>query len=133
MGTPLQHEEKAKHHQQFLQSIPDDYPDWLSIVAFYVAVELLEMMLADEHDYHSKCHEDRNQTIYGQYRSISASFKALYNASLDARYQPKDHALSAEEVRRELIDKRLGQIRSFVESRRKKKGASKEPVGKQKP
>jgi hypothetical protein len=48
--------------------------------------------------------------------SIHKAYKALYNASLDARYQAADHWVSAADARNELISKRLEHIRSFVAS-----------------
>jgi hypothetical protein len=119
MGTATQHEEKARHHLQFLGTISDDYPDWLATVAFYAAVELIELLFADHDDFHSQNHEDRNRSIHQRFPRLAKPFKALYNASLDSRYQAMEHWLSAEEVRRELVDRRLAHIKSFVESHRR--------------
>ncbi len=115
MGTATEHEEKARHHLAFLIEIRDEYPDWLATVAFYSAVELVGRLFA-QHGVHSRGHEDRNQSVQRRYPSIAAAYKALYNASLDARYQDMNRWLSAEEVRRELIARRLSHIQSFVES-----------------
>jgi hypothetical protein len=48
--------------------------------------------------------------------TISDEYKALYNASLDARYQAKEHWVAVEEVRQELIDRRLREVQSYVAS-----------------
>jgi len=115
IGTASQHQQKAEHHLRFLNTILDDYPDWLATVAFYAAVELIESLFSGR-DAHSKNHEDRNNSVRKNYPSIHKAFKALYNASLDARYQSLDRWHSASEVRKELIEKRLAHIRSFVGS-----------------
>jgi len=116
MGTAAQHQQKAEHHLRFLDTILDDYPDWLATVAFYVAVELVESMFSGRNDAHSKNHENRNNFVRRNYPSIHKDFKALYNASLDARYESTEHWLSASEVRKELIVKRLAHIRGFTAS-----------------
>jgi hypothetical protein len=123
MGTASEHTEKTIHHLQFLEGISDEYPDWLATVAFYAAVELVEQLFAD-FGVHSRGHEDRNQSVRRRYPSIAAAYKALYNASLDARYEGMSHWLSADEVRRELIARRLSHIRSFVESHASDPGAT---------
>jgi hypothetical protein len=115
MGTAAQHQQKAEHHLRFLGAIADDYSDWLATVAFYAAVELIERLLSDR-GRHSKNHEDRNNAVRRDYQNIHKAFKALYNASLDARYESLEHSLPAAEVRKELIEKRLAHIQSFVAS-----------------
>ena len=115
MGTAAQHRQKAEHHLRFLDAISDEYPDWLATVAFYAAVELVESLFSGR-DAHSKSHEDRNNFVRRNFQSIHRDFKALYNASLDARYESCGHWPSVGEVRTELIGKRLAHIRSFVDS-----------------
>ena len=75
MGTAAEHDEKARHHLQFLGEISDQYPDWLATVAFYAAVELVERLFA-QHRVHSRGHEDRNQSVQRRYPSIAAAYKA---------------------------------------------------------
>lgn len=115
MGTATQHLEKAESHLRFLDIIPDAFPVWLITVAFYEAVELAESLLADR-GIHSKSHEERKRSIREQFPSIHAPYHALYNASMDARYEPLSHCPSVEDVRRELLEKRLKHVRSFFAS-----------------
>jgi hypothetical protein len=116
MGTAAQHQHKAEHHLRFLATISDDYPDWLTTVAFYAAVEVVEGMLATR-SFHSKNHEDRKNAVRHDFNSIYKAYHALYNASLDTRYQSSEHWPSAGEVRDKLIGMRLAHIRSFAASR----------------
>ena len=118
MGSAAQHREKAEHNQAFLDSISDDYPDWLTTVAFYVAVELIET-LAAERGCHNRNHEDRKHFVRRNCRQIFQAYHSLYNAGLEARYEPRDHALPADEVRSDLIERRLSHIRKYVASHTK--------------
>ncbi len=115
MGTEAEHRQKAEHHRRFLATIPDEYPDWLATVAFYIAVELIEGLLA-ERSGHSRSHEDRKNAIRRDYPSIQKSYNSLYNASLDARYESPMNWRSADRVRRELIAIRLAHIEKFAAS-----------------
>ena len=116
MGTPAQHHEKAEHHLAFLATIPDEYPDWLTTVAFYAAVEIVEMLCA-ERGIHSTSHESRKCYVRENFPRIHKPYHALYNASLDARYEAREHCLPAKEVRESLINGSLKQIQSFAKSR----------------
>jgi hypothetical protein len=115
MGTAAEHEEKAIHHLEFLAEISDRYPDWLATVAFYAAVELVERLFS-QYGVHSRSHEDRNRTVLRRYPSIARAYKVLYGASFDARYGGISSWMPIKEVHRELIDRHLNHIRSFVES-----------------
>jgi hypothetical protein len=93
--------------------IPDKYPDWMTTVAFYAAVEYLELLFA-ERDVHSTDHEGRKRYVRDNFRQLQKPFNALYNAALTARYQAADHWLSPDEIWEELIGRRLHHIRSYV-------------------
>ena len=115
MATIEQHKAKAEHHLQFLETIPDKFPGWLCIVAFYVAVDLIEQLRAFSNE-HSTNHHERSQAVIKNYPRIQRDYKALYNAAFDARYESMDRWIAATKVRTELIDTRLAHIKSFVES-----------------
>ena len=115
MGTVSEHRQKAASHSVFLELIPDAYPDWLATVAFYTAVELLEMLFATR-GHHSKSHFDRKQALrrYFPDRALNRSFSDLYNASLDGRYLAPQQAPTIEEVRQILVGRRLDHVRKYV-------------------
>jgi hypothetical protein len=117
MGTPAEHHEKARRHQLFLASISDEFPDWLATVAFYAAVELIELLLA-ERGHHSKSHFERKEALkrHFPHPELNRAFNDLYNASLDARYLPSSTIPSAADVRAILIGRRLAQIESYVKA-----------------
>jgi hypothetical protein len=115
MGTAQQHQRRAEHHLTLLDTIPDGYPDWLAMVAFRAAVELVEKAFAEQ-DLHHQGHAQRKRAVRQSFPRLAKSYHALYNASFCARCEPMEQCLDVEEVRRELIRKRLSEIREFVAS-----------------
>ena len=86
MPTAAEHQEKVESHLKFLQQIGDEFPDWLAIVAFYAAVELVEKLLA-KHGHHSDDHFQRKKCSkrFHPNRQLNDAYFDLYNASLAAR------------------------------------------------
>ena len=121
MGTAAEHKSKAEHNHAFMLTIADEYPDWLATAAFYVAVQFIEQLLA-ESGKHSKDHHQRNTSVRSDFPSIHAPYKALYNASLVARYDDPDDVLPIKEVRDVLVGKKLDHIMKFVRSHLKASG-----------
>jgi hypothetical protein len=113
MGTAAEHQTKARHNSAFLSSISDEYPDWLATAAFYVAVQLIEQLLA-KRNLHSADHHQRNTRVRSDFQAIHKSYKALYNASLIGQYDPLQDALPIDQVRNVLISRHLEAVRSFV-------------------
>ena len=124
MPTTEEHLAKASHHGEFLKTIPDQFPDWLTTVAFYTAVEHIEAFAAVE-GYHSKSHEDRKRFVERFCSRIKQDYGALYNASLQARYQTQEHWLRPENIRKELIDKRLHHVKQYMQTQIAKRQKSK--------
>lgn len=118
MGTPTEHQSKADHNLAFLKTISDDYPDWMATAAFYVAVQLIEKLLA-ERGVHSADHQQRKNSVRREFPSIQKAYNALYNASLVARYDQPSQALPVSDVRRVLIDRHLDHIVKFAKSHSK--------------
>ena len=117
MGTQAEHLAKAKSHRAFLDTIPDQFPDWLATVAFYTAVEYVEMLLATR-GHHSKSHFDRKNALHRHFpnRPLNRAFSDLYNASLDGRYLSPAQCPTVQEVRTILIAQRLEHIEKYVTS-----------------
>jgi hypothetical protein len=59
MAKPQQHQDKADHCRRFLATIAEEFSDWRAIVAFYVAVHLVEKLRAYDGE-HSSSHEHRD-------------------------------------------------------------------------
>ena len=117
MGTPSEHKAKAEHHEAFLATISDDFPDWLATVAFYAAVEYVEQLLSDR-GHHSRDHADRKRALKQHFpnRQLNRAYNDLYNASLDARYLSLGQSPSAKDVRAILIEKRLRMVREYTQA-----------------
>lgn len=116
-------------HKKFLETISDEFPDWLATAAFYTAVELVEQLLA-ERGHHSKSHFERKQALKRHYphRTLNQAFHDLYNASLDARYLPAEKCPSSEDVRKILIGQRLKFIEDYVRSKSSYNPPNSEPA-----
>lgn len=111
MATEATHLKKAASNHAFLESLGDDYPDWLATVAFYTAVHLVEALFARKHT-PSHSHGDRNRTLKQRYPAIWQDFRPLYSVSKLVRYS--DYWLSATKARNELIAKRLVSVEKLV-------------------
>jgi hypothetical protein len=111
MATEAAHLSKAESNQRFLDTISDEFADWLAIVAFYKAVHLVEAMFARQ-GAPSHSHFHRNQRLKRHFPMIWKHFRPLFDASKLVRYS--DHRISAPEIRRELIAKRLRAVETLV-------------------
>jgi len=111
MATERAHLEKAASNQRFLDSISDEFPDWLAVVAFYKAVHLVEALFARKGS-PSHNHNHRNRRFRQEHPAIWKHFRPLFHASTLLRYS--DTIMSASAVRNELIAKRLSSVESLV-------------------
>ena len=106
------HRAKAKHNQNVIEIIGDEFADWLVIAAFYKAVHIVEMLRAVEGE-HSRGHYERNTYLKSEQPNIWVEYYHLYDFSIQARYYCTK--INADEVRRELIGKRLPALERLVE------------------
>lgn len=87
------HEKAARENWKalnFLASRIDDFPQWVTCVAFYTAVHVVEAIFADE-GHHSDDHADRNQTLkQKRFQHVWKHYRPLWNDSLIARYLEDD-------------------------------------------
>lgn len=119
MPNASQHENKAKHNRQFLETIDcGTTSDWAAVVAFYTAVHVIERLRALDGD-HSKDHQDRLQYVATHHRTIHTEFHGLLNASYLARYQANATffgQISNDDVKSNLIDRFLVAIEGYAEN-----------------
>jgi inorganic triphosphatase YgiF len=111
MATEAAHLKKAEPNQRFLETIGDDFPDWLAVVAFYKAVHLVEALFARKKS-PSHNHSQRNYRLKRQFPSIWMHFRPLYGASMLLRYT--DRMITSAHVRQELIANRLKAVETLV-------------------
>lgn len=110
MPTADEHKRKAEHDLRFLETIDtDEFCDWMAVVAFYIAVHLVEQLraLVDEH---STDHTNRLEFIRAHHPSIHFHFHALYNISRIARYGAGPHLW----LRPEFVSGCLAEIQQYV-------------------
>jgi hypothetical protein len=72
---------------EFLRSRIDDFPHWVTVVAFYAAVQIVEAVFAAD-GLHSDDHKSRNRTLKStpRYAQLWKHYHPLWNDSLIARY-----------------------------------------------
>lgn len=115
MPSAAEHQAKAAHNRAFLNTITDPtYCDWMAVVAFYVAVHLVERLFALQ-GRHNQDHRGRNRAVRRQLRPIHRNYRALYNLSMVARYmEASKFNLTAAVVRTTVIDLHLAEIEKYV-------------------
>lgn len=113
MASEKHHREKATHNQRFLDTISDDFADWMAVVVFYKAVHLVEMLLAAD-GHHSTSHRNRDKRIRRKHTCLWRDFYALKNRSEQARYDCTQ--LDANTIRSEIMGKRLTNLERLVTS-----------------
>jgi hypothetical protein len=91
MPSADEHQRQADHNTRFLETIDQDEDiDWFAVVAFYVAVHLIEKLRALRGE-HSLDHVDRNSFVIDHHPTIHVYFRELYNLSRIARYGISPH------------------------------------------
>jgi hypothetical protein len=64
-----------------------DHPEWVTTVAFYKAVHVVEAVFAHHLNRDSNSHDSRIESLkVADFKPIFGAFRALYGASLVARY-----------------------------------------------
>jgi hypothetical protein len=85
MPSADDHQRQADHNLRFLATIDtDEFCDWMAVVAFYVAVHLVEKLRAAVGE-HSADHPDRNEFVRAHHHPIHVYYRDLYNISLLVR------------------------------------------------
>src|SRR5258707_7747576 len=87
MPSAAEHHAKAVHNRAFLATITDPaFCDWMAVAAFYIAVHLVERVLALQ-GHHNKDHRGRNKAVRTKLRQIHSHYRALYNLSMVPQYK----------------------------------------------
>jgi len=117
--------EKNKHVIDFLSQKMDQFSDWVTNVAFYRALHLVEAVFArgniDGRDHGNRkvilSKTTRYQKIYRHYRPLYAASRiARYLQDIDGRdYHAFSDFMSSEEVEQEILGYHLKQIEQSVE------------------
>lgn len=88
MPTQTEHQKKAEHNRQFVSLFDvatTPFLDWVITGQFYVCVHLVDGYLATKGE-HPKNHRERDDQVMHYLVSIWADYRALKDASRDARY-----------------------------------------------
>ena len=122
MATEMDHIALANKNHDVLLHLLDDaerFPEWITVAAFYKAVQIVEAVFVHKHGRCCHGHQRRLDALKARgYQVLYKHFRALWAASSIARYlvdtdkPPKAYSsfsdyLSAEDVKKRLIKKRL--------------------------
>src|SRR5262245_53370067 len=91
MPTAEEHLNTANHNLAFMQTVDqDEFGDWMAVVAFYVAVHLVERLRAFAGQ-HSVDHRDRDEFVRNSHLQIHPPYHELYRISMIVRYGAGPH------------------------------------------
>lgn len=131
MASEIDHVVLAnKNHDCLLQLAgnPVAFPEWVTTVAFYKAVHVVEAVFANELRYHSTSHDSRQRRLKTEpkLKAIFTDFQALMTASRIARYLEASSgkmttrfktftdAIPVPDVMDQLVYKRLYRVEQFL-------------------
>jgi len=88
MTPQTSHLEKWRHNRRFLAVIPDEFSDWIVIVAFYAAIHCVEALFEHDKNPPATSHDVRNRILKStnRYKHIWKHFRPLWDASMGVRY-----------------------------------------------
>lgn len=123
MPNSKQHSDKADRNREFADyALGGTHNDWAAVSLFYAAVHLAERLRTLQPkaaDQHSRNHDTRFTFLIRHHAEIYTAFKALYDASLMARYGTClqfEKAFPGNLVADKLRDEYFVIIRKYVES-----------------
>ena len=126
MPNESAHINLAVHNQKVINYLLQDvneYSDWITTIAFYKALHIVEAILYRQKKRHGQTHENRRSILKENksYHHIYIHYRDLENASLIARYLEDPESpppiysafteyLSPDQVQSEMLNHRLHQI-----------------------
>ncbi len=118
MGRESNHREKWKRNRAFIETISDQYPEWVVTAAFYTALHLVEWLFASDGLDPGRDHDDRdNKLMNTRYDPIRGAYKTLKDASMTARYDATKNgrrSFTPENIKTTILGKYLKTIEDFV-------------------
>jgi hypothetical protein len=119
MGNSQSHINQWKHNRKLLTQIPPEFPDWQVTVAFYVALQAVDALLAFDKLTRVNSHEARNEVLLKtkRYQKINEKFFPLYDLSRTVRYLADPARwVPADRVQKDVIYRYLRPIETSVQS-----------------
>lgn len=90
-----------------------EYPDWVSVVAFYTALHFVDAYLLLKHGLYHEHHVDRDKAVALYMRNVYAEYHRLYDLSFRARYMRIEDNPSPEEADQAVLME-LPRVEEFV-------------------
>ena len=97
----------------------DRFPDWVTTIAFYKAIHLIDALLYKQCESHGYNHGTRNDIVRRTYPTIYNNYSVLSQSSRVARYlnDQYDQFMDIETVKSTILGHHLKRIQSFVEKK----------------
>lgn len=90
MASERDHVRLANRNHEALELLRADgkHAEWITTIAFYKAVHVVEAVLASHFGWHSSSHDDRLKSLKAQsaFQPVFKPFRTLYALSRTARY-----------------------------------------------
>lgn len=93
----------------------NEYPDWVSVVAFYSALHFVDAYLLLKHGLHYDHHAERDRAVALHMREVYAEYHRLYDLSFRSRYKKVEDNPSPEEAN-QAVTLELYRVEEFVRS-----------------
>ena len=109
MAERSKHIDQWKHNRRFLQSVPNDFPDWAITAGFYVAVHAIETVFAQDKVI-VQSHDDRNRVLRNtnRYQALYLHYYPLYMMARTIRYFADPTTwIPADQVHKQVISRYL--------------------------
>lgn len=111
-----EHLEKANRNKSItinhLLDIVDNFPDWVSIAAFYSALHFVEALFAT-HGMHFDHHEERHTHVSDLMPDISSMYLRLYDLGFSSRYLSVRQIPNPSDAR-DLVNIELTELENYV-------------------
>ncbi len=98
------HQDKQSMAQRALSDLQTSqnrarHADWVVTLAFYKALHAVDSYLAEKFNIHPQGHIDRKKEVQQRLQNIHGQYTALYQASINARYEDFTYHNNPHEVR----------------------------------
>lgn len=116
MASSQSHLRQWAHNRKFLGTIPPEFPDWLVTVTFYVALQAVDALFAQEKIPVTE-HKQRNEVLLrtNRYSYISKHYMPLYSLCRTVRYLANPHIwVPFEEIEENVLARYLYPIEESI-------------------
>jgi len=119
MANSQSHISQWKHNRKLLAQVPAEFSDWQVTIAFYVALQAVDALLAFDKVTRVNSHEARNEVLLRtkRYQKINEKYVPLYDLSRTVRYLAEPARwIPAHRIQKDVINRYLRPIETSVQT-----------------